>query len=108
MSIKRQFLVFSKVDIVKYICEILNRKSRKSRTRLDSKFQSKDESKESERTQVETVDIPVKTTSRTTGEALLRSDRFRKRQEAIRKLKASKAKLEDQLAQLRIYIHLNF
>ena len=78
-----------------------NKKSRKSRTRLDSKFKSKDESKELESTLEANEVIPVKTTSRTTGEALLRSDRFRKRQEAIRKLKESKAKLEQQLVQLR-------
>ena len=65
--------------------------SRKSRTRVETS--TKNTLTEDIKVPVKTTSrakIPVKTTSRTTGETLLRSQRFRNRQNAIRKLKEAK------------------
>ena len=68
-----------------------NKNRIRNRTKID--ISSKDETSKEEK-------LPVKTTSRTTGETLLRSERFRKRQEAIRRLKESKAEMVRNLSRL--------
>ena len=68
-----------------------NKNRIRNRTKIDNI--SKDETSKEEK-------LPVKPTTRTTGETLLRSERFRKRQEAIRRLKESKAEMVRNLSRL--------